>query len=130
MIFLCAVYTFTCKTFGNTLFRANITPLLFRRALGELLAAGSLLSSNLKLDGTLIVQVQGQGVLKMLVVEATSEHTVRATARYDETAQIADDTDLTTLLGENSVFVLTVQPKEGERGKALCHWKAAKFPIF
>ncbi|MDK4688784.1 Hsp33 family molecular chaperone HslO [Kingella negevensis] len=89
-------------------------PIAIRRALGELLAAGSLLSSNLKLDGTLIVQVQGQGVLKMLVVEATSEHTVRATARYDETAQIADDTDLTTLLGENSVFVLTVQPKEGE----------------
>ncbi|EGK10914.1 chaperonin HslO [Kingella kingae ATCC 23330] len=85
-----------------------------QRALGELLAAGSLLSSNLKLDGTLIVQVQGQGVLKMLVVEATSEHTVRATARWDEHVAIADDADLNTLLGDNSVFVLTVQPKDGE----------------
>ena len=43
-----------------------------------------LLSANLKNEGTLIVQVQGQGRLKMLVVEATSENTVRATARWDE----------------------------------------------
>ncbi len=89
-------------------------PVAIQRALGELLAAGSLLSSNLKLDGTLIVQVQGQGVLKMLVVEATSEHTVRATARWDEHVAIADDADLNTLLGDNSVFVLTVEPKDGE----------------
>ena len=89
-------------------------PIAIRRALGELLAAGSLLSSNLKLDGTLIVQVQGKGILKMLVVEATSEHTVRATARWDEAAPIADDADLLSLLGDNSVFVLTLQPKDGE----------------
>ena len=43
-------------------------PVAIRRALGELLAAGALLSSNLKIDGTLIVQVQGRGILKMLVV--------------------------------------------------------------
>ena len=47
-------------------------PIAIRRALGELLAAGCLLSSNLKIEGTLIVQVQGRGRLKMLVVEATS----------------------------------------------------------
>lgn len=89
-------------------------PAAIRRALGELLAAGALLSSNLKIDGTLIVQVQGQGRLKMLVVEATSENTVRATARWDETADIRDDESLTDLLGENSVFVLTLQPKDAE----------------
>jgi len=85
-----------------------------RRALGELLAAGALLSGNLKTDGTLIVQVQGQGRLKMLVVEATSDQTVRATARWDETAEINDDESLTDLLGSNSVFVLTLQPKDAE----------------
>lgn len=89
-------------------------PAAIRRALGELLAAGALLSSNLKIDGTLIVQVQGQGRLKMLVVEATSEQTVRATARWDETAEIGDDESLTDLLGSNSVFVLTLQPKDAE----------------
>lgn len=90
-------------------------PTAIRRALGELLAAGALLSSNLKLDGTLIVQVQGQGVLKLLVVEATSEHTVRATARWDENATVADDATLSELLGENGVFVMTLQPKDAEQ---------------
>ena len=89
-------------------------PSAIRRALGELLAAGALLSGNLKTDGTLIVQVQGQGRLKMLVVEATSDQTVRATARWDETAEINDDESLTDLLGGNSVFVLTLQPKDAE----------------
>ncbi|WP_165090613.1 Hsp33 family molecular chaperone HslO [Neisseria yangbaofengii] len=89
-------------------------PAAIRRALGELLAAGALLSSNLKIDGTLIVQVQGQGRLKMLVVEAASEQTVRATARWDEHAGIADDESLTDLLGDSSVFVLTLQPKDAE----------------
>ena len=89
-------------------------PAAIRRALGELLAAGALLSGNLKTDGTLIVQVQGQGRLKMLVVEATSDQTVRATARWDETADINDDESLTDLLGGNSVFVLTLQPKDAE----------------
>ena len=89
-------------------------PVAIRRALGELLAAGALLSSNLKIDGTLIVQVQGRGILKMLVVEATSEHTLRATARWDETAAIANDANLAQLLGNDGVFVLTVQPKNSE----------------
>lgn len=89
-------------------------PVAIRRALGELLAAGALLSANLKNEGALIVQVQGQGRLKMLVVEATSENTVRATARWDETAEIRDDESLTALLGENSVFVLTHQPKDAD----------------
>lgn len=89
-------------------------PPAIRRALGELLAAGALLSGNLKTDGTLIIQVQGQGRLKMLVVEATSDQTVRATARWDETADMHDDESLTDLLGSNSVFVLTLQPKDAE----------------
>ncbi|XXQ68745.1 Hsp33 family molecular chaperone HslO [Neisseriaceae bacterium B1] len=90
-------------------------PVAIRCALGELLAAGALLSSNLKIDGTLIVQVQGQGVLKMLVVEATSNQTIRATARWDEHATIADDADLNSLLGDNGVFVMTLQPNDGEQ---------------
>ena len=89
-------------------------PSAIRRALGELLAAGVLLSGNLKNEGALIVQVQGQGRLKMLVAEATSDRTVRATARWDEEAEIGEDESLADLLGEGGVFVLTLQPKDGE----------------
>lgn len=94
-------------------------PQAIRRALGELLAAGALLSSNLKLDGTLTLQVQGQGVLKMLVVEATSDNTLRAVARWDESANLSDDDDLIHLLGKNGIFAITLQPKDGEQWQGI-----------
>ncbi|OSI13292.1 Hsp33 family molecular chaperone HslO [Neisseria canis] len=89
-------------------------PEAIRRALGELLAAGVLLSADLKTAGTLILQVQGQGRLKMLVVEATSDQTCRATARWDESSEIGEEETLSGLLGEQGVFVITLQPKDGE----------------
>ena len=84
------------------------------KALGELLAAGVLLAANLKFDGTFILQVQSTGILKLLVVEATSDKTCRATARWDETQQIPENASLKDLLGEQGQFVLTLQPRQGE----------------
>lgn len=89
-------------------------PQAIRQALGELLAAGALLSSNLKTEGTLTLQVQGKGRLKMLVVETTSAQTCRATARWDELATLETHEGLRELLGEGGVFAITLQPKEGE----------------
>ena len=89
-------------------------PTAIRHALGELTAAAVLLASNLKFDGSLILQVQGKGVLKMLVAEATSAHTCRATARWDEQAVIDEHTGLRDLLGEGGMFVMTLQPQNGE----------------
>lgn len=89
-------------------------PLPIKQALGELTVAAVLLASNLKFEGSLIVQVQGTGILKMLVAEATSSATCRATARWDETAVIDDAMSLVDLLGENGRFVLTLQPANGE----------------
>lgn len=89
-------------------------PTAIRNALGELLAAGALLSANLKIEGTLTLQVQGKGCLKMLVVETTSEQTCRATARWDETQTLPEHANLSELLGENGVFVLTLQPRNGD----------------
>jgi len=78
------------------------------------LAAGVLLSSNLKLPGKLILQIQGQGDLKMLVAETDSNHSSRATARWNEQANLDDGRSLIELLGENAVFGITLQPNEGE----------------
>ncbi len=89
-------------------------PKAIHRALGELTVAAVLLASNLKFDGNLIVQVQGKGVLKMLVAEATSAATCRATARWDESAVIDENMKLADLLGEGGMFVLTLQPAQGE----------------
>ena len=89
-------------------------PAPIARALGELVAAGALLAANLKFDGTFILQVQGTGVLKLLVAEATSEQTCRGTARFDDSIEIADETSLQDLMGEQGQFVLTLQPRQGE----------------
>lgn len=89
-------------------------PAAIGHALGELTAAAVLLASNLKFEGSLIVQVQGKGVLKMLVAEATSVGTCRATARWDEAAKVDEHMRLVDLLGEGGMFVLTLQPTQGE----------------
>src|SRR3954470_11099024 len=58
-------------------------PLVLRTVLGELMAAGALLTATLKFDGSIILQLQGDGPVKLMVVECTSEHTLRATAKWD-----------------------------------------------
>jgi molecular chaperone Hsp33 len=54
-----------------------------RTVLGELMAAAALLSATLKFQGSLILQIQGSGAVKLIVVECTSEQTMRATAKWD-----------------------------------------------
>ena len=49
--------------------------------LGEMMAACALLSANLKFDGTLIMQIFGDGPVKMLVVQCSSDLSMRATAK-------------------------------------------------
>ena len=58
-------------------------PAPLQRILGELMAAGALLASGIKFDGKLILQMHGSGPLKLVVVEVTSRHTLRATARWE-----------------------------------------------
>jgi molecular chaperone Hsp33 len=64
-------------------------PTAVRDILGEMMAACALLSANLKFDGTMIMQIFGDGPVKMLVVQCSSSLTMRATAKisseFDET---------------------------------------------
>ena len=53
------------------------------RVLSELLAAAALLASTLKLDGSLVVQLAGNGPVRLLVVECTDALDLRATAQWD-----------------------------------------------
>jgi molecular chaperone Hsp33 len=59
-------------------------PPALRRVLAELLAASTLLASTLKFEGSLIVQLQGSGPVKLLVVECNDALELRATAQWDE----------------------------------------------
>lgn len=51
--------------------------------LSELVAAVTLLAASLKFKGSLIVQLQGDGPVRLMVVECTDALGVRATAQWD-----------------------------------------------
>lgn len=84
-------------------------PARLQSLLGEMMAAAALLSATLKFDGSLIMQMQGNGPVKLLVVEATSGQTLRATAKWD--GEIPQG-DIAALLGEGR-FVISIVPEGG-----------------
>lgn len=58
------------------------------RLLGEMTAAAALLAANIKFAGNLILQVYGDGPLKLAVVECQPDLRLRATAKVREGAQL------------------------------------------
>ncbi len=83
-----------------------------KRALGELMAASALLTATLKMNGALVLQIQSKGILKLLVVECTSDFGIRATAKYS--GDIHDTQNLFELI-EHGQFVITLDPKDGSQ---------------
>ncbi|MGH8671197.1 MAG: Hsp33 family molecular chaperone HslO, partial [Burkholderiales bacterium] len=69
------------ETWRAVLARRDYPPLL-RGLLGELMAAAALLSSTIKFDGALVIQMHGDAGIKLLVVECTSDMSMRATAHW------------------------------------------------
>ncbi|MGH8494809.1 MAG: Hsp33 family molecular chaperone HslO [Gammaproteobacteria bacterium] len=57
-------------------------PPAVRDALGEALAASALLASTLKFEGVLTLQLRGEGPLKLLVAQCTSQMTLRGMATW------------------------------------------------
>lgn len=82
--------------------------------LGQLMSAVSLLTATLKFDGQLIAQIQGNGPVNLLVVEGTSDKTLRATASLKEGHEDFSDNSLQGLFGD-ARLVITLEPKKGER---------------
>jgi molecular chaperone Hsp33 len=82
-----------------------------RAVLGELMAAAALLSATLKFDGSLILQMQGSGTVKLIVVECTSEQTMRATAKWD--GELSGGS-FRELVGDGR-FVITIAPSDGKQ---------------
>ncbi len=89
-------------------------PAGLKRSLGELMAASALLSATLKMNGSLILQIQSKGVLKLLVVECTTAGDaplkMRATAKW--TGEISDQADLFDLISQGQC-IITLDPQDG-----------------
>ncbi len=89
-------------------------PPAVQKVLGELMSAVCLLMATLKFKGQLIAQIQGNGPISLLVVEGSSEKTLRAMATCKEDVKNFSDESLTGLFGD-ARLVITLEPEQGER---------------
>ncbi len=89
-------------------------PAAVQTILGEMLSAAALLSANLKFNGAIVMQIHGDGPLRLLVVECDSELNMRATAKLAEGEVISDGATLSQLvnLKGGGRFVITLDPKD------------------
>ena len=89
------------------------------RLLGEMVAASTLLSANLKFNGSLVMQIHGDGPVRLLVVECNADLTLRATVKLSAGAVIGDDADFTTLVnaGGHGRFVITLDTRDRQAGQ-------------
>ncbi|MCR4302333.1 MAG: Hsp33 family molecular chaperone HslO [Sulfuricaulis sp.] len=87
-----------------------------RDVLGELMAAAALLTSTLKFEGRLIMQLQGRGPVRLLVVECSSDRTMRAIAQWDGEVP---DAPLSELVGDGRLAVTIDPQKSKERYQAI-----------
>lgn len=94
-------------------------PKAVRSMLGEMVAAAALLSANLKFNGSIVMQIHGDGPVRLMVVECDAELRIRATAKLAPDADVADDASLTDLLNVNrrGRFVITLDPLDKVPGQ-------------
>lgn len=94
-------------------------PVAVKRLLGEMLSAAALLSATLKFNGEIVMQVHGDGPVKLLVVECDSQLRLRATAKVIEGEVVPDDATLTQLVNLNGQgrFAITLDPQDKMPGQ-------------
>jgi len=87
-------------------------PPCVRRLLGELVSAAVLLASNIKFEGSLVLQLQGDGPVSLVVVECTADLSIRATATLREGHDLPADGTLQTLLNTQGKgrFIVILDP--------------------
>ncbi len=74
---------------------------LVRQLFGELSALAIFLANGIKHKGKLTLQVQGSGIVSLLLVEVTSDLKIRGMVRSDST--IEEDDSLDKILGEGQI---------------------------
>jgi molecular chaperone Hsp33 len=85
-----------------------------RDLLGEAVSASVLLAATLKFEGTLTLQLEGKGNVRLLVAQCSHDFRVRAVARFDEDAETEDTATFRDLVGEDGRVVVTIEAAERE----------------
>jgi molecular chaperone Hsp33 len=77
-------------------------PPAVQQLLGEAVGAVVLLAATLKFDGSLTLQLQGKGLVSLLVAQCTHDFKVRAMARHEP---VGEQTNFRALAGEGTIIV-------------------------
>jgi len=93
------------ETWQALLARQDYPPAV-RELLGQAAAATALLAATIRFDGTLILQTQGNGPLRLLVVECSGRRTLRGLARWNGDV---DGLGFEELMGDGRL-VMTIDP--------------------
>ncbi|MFZ7202335.1 Hsp33 family molecular chaperone HslO [Avibacterium avium] len=99
------------QSFKDTL-NTHHYPKVVQNLLGEMMVATSLLTATLKFNGSITVQIQGDGPLSLALVNGSDDQKMRALARLQ--GEVRDEMILSELIGKG-VLVITITPNEGER---------------
>ena len=91
-----------------------------KQLLGEMLSAAALLTTTLKIQGRMIMQIQGNGPLKLLVVECTNKLTLRAVAKCDDDIQVSS---LSELVGDGQLVISLEAEHQKERYQSIVELK-------
>ena len=83
-----------------------------KTVLAELLVATSLLTATLKFEGSITVQLQGDGPVRLAVINGDNNQQLRGVARYE--GELPSDGKLQSLIG-NGQLIITITPEQGER---------------
>jgi molecular chaperone Hsp33 len=97
--------------------KSGAYPVPLQTLLGEMAAASLLMHSNIKFNGALILQIEGDGPVQIAVVEANADLSFRATATLAESADsdtaVPPDATLSQMVNVNNQgrCVITLDPK-------------------
>ena len=88
-----------------------------RELLGEMAAAGVLMQANIQFDGALVLQMYGDGPVKLAVAEVQSDLTFRVTAKV--VGEIFDDAKLEAMLNVHGQgrCAITLDPRDKRPGQ-------------
>ena len=90
-------------------------PPAVQKLLGEAVSAAVLLAATLKFDGTLTLQLQGKGLVNLLVAQCTHDFKVRGMARHDAPAsrEEGETAGFRSLAGDGQVVVTVESTDRG-----------------
>ena len=92
------------ETWQNVISRREY-PFAIQNLLGQMMAAAALLAATVKIDGRLVLQIKSSGPVTLMMVECTSQNTLRAFAQWDEDDKILDNASLADITGEGNLAI-------------------------